>query len=113
MNFGNYFFKVPASIDYQIKIFNHALISLTGRHKNFYLFDINHLIFQFGNPRDSRILVNSDIHFSLDFTKHLALNIYNYLSVFEGNSIKCIILDLDNTIWGGVIGDDGIIQFVN
>ena len=25
----------------------------------------------------------------------------------EGKSVKCIILDLDNTIWGGVVGDDG------
>ena len=26
----------------------------------------------------------------------------------EGLSYKCLILDLDNTIWGGVIGDDGV-----
>lgn len=25
-----------------------------------------------------------------------------------GNSCKCIVLDLDNTLWGGVIGDDGL-----
>ncbi len=21
---------------------------------------------------------------------------------------KCLVLDLDNTIWGGVVGDDGV-----
>ena len=26
----------------------------------------------------------------------------------EGNFKKCLILDLDNTIWGGIIGDDGL-----
>jgi FkbH-like protein len=26
----------------------------------------------------------------------------------QGRSFKCLVLDLDNTIWGGVIGDDGI-----
>ena len=26
----------------------------------------------------------------------------------RGRSAKCLVLDLDNTIWGGVIGDDGI-----
>ena len=26
----------------------------------------------------------------------------------RGGSRKCLVLDLDNTIWGGVIGDDGI-----
>ena len=26
----------------------------------------------------------------------------------RGHSAKCLVLDLDNTIWGGVIGDDGL-----
>lgn len=26
----------------------------------------------------------------------------------QGRSAKCLVLDLDNTIWGGVIGDDGL-----
>ncbi len=26
----------------------------------------------------------------------------------QGRSSKCLVLDLDNTIWGGVIGDDGL-----
>lgn len=30
------------------------------------------------------------------------------LGAIRGKSRKCLVLDLDNTIWGGVIGDDGI-----
>ena len=30
------------------------------------------------------------------------------LAVKLGRSAKCLVLDLDNTIWGGVIGDDGL-----
>jgi FkbH-like protein len=30
------------------------------------------------------------------------------LAALRGRSRKCLIVDLDNTIWGGVIGDDGI-----
>jgi predicted enzyme involved in methoxymalonyl-ACP biosynthesis len=26
----------------------------------------------------------------------------------RGRSAKCLVLDLDNTLWGGVIGDDGL-----
>jgi FkbH-like protein len=26
----------------------------------------------------------------------------------RGNSAKCLVLDLDNTLWGGVVGDDGL-----
>lgn len=30
------------------------------------------------------------------------------LAARQGRSAKCLVLDLDNTVWGGVIGDDGV-----
>ena len=30
------------------------------------------------------------------------------LAALQGKSRKCLVLDLDNTLWGGVIGDDGL-----
>jgi FkbH-like protein len=30
------------------------------------------------------------------------------IGALRGRTSKCLVLDLDNTIWGGVIGDDGI-----
>jgi FkbH-like protein len=30
------------------------------------------------------------------------------LAALRGSSKKCLVLDLDNTLWGGVIGDDGV-----
>jgi FkbH-like protein len=30
------------------------------------------------------------------------------LAARAGRSFKCLVLDLDNTLWGGVIGDDGL-----
>ena len=30
------------------------------------------------------------------------------LGALRGLSYKCLVLDLDNTVWGGVIGDDGL-----
>ncbi len=30
------------------------------------------------------------------------------LGAKQGRSAKCLVLDLDNTLWGGVIGDDGL-----
>ncbi|HET6194404.1 MAG TPA: HAD-IIIC family phosphatase [Acetobacteraceae bacterium] len=30
------------------------------------------------------------------------------LAARQGRSYKCLVLDLDNTLWGGVIGDDGM-----
>lgn len=34
------------------------------------------------------------------------------LAARRGRSAKCLVLDLDNTIWGGVIGDDGMAGIV-
>lgn len=30
------------------------------------------------------------------------------LAALQGRARKCLVLDLDNTLWGGVIGDDGV-----
>ncbi|MGH7155737.1 MAG: HAD-IIIC family phosphatase, partial [Acetobacteraceae bacterium] len=30
------------------------------------------------------------------------------LAARQGRSAKCMVLDLDNTLWGGVVGDDGL-----
>jgi FkbH-like protein len=30
------------------------------------------------------------------------------IAAIRGKSFKCLVLDLDNTLWGGVIGDDGL-----
>src|SRR5438045_1854124 len=30
----------------------------------------------------------------------------------RGGSRKCLVLDLDNTLWGGVVGDDGVERLV-
>lgn len=30
------------------------------------------------------------------------------LAALQGRSAKCLVLDLDNTLWGGVVGDDGV-----
>src|SRR5690606_12707518 len=34
--------------------------------------------------------------------------ILRLVAAARGASSKCLVLDLDNTIWGGVIGDDGV-----
>lgn len=34
------------------------------------------------------------------------------LAAARGRSAKCLVLDLDNTIWGGVVGDDGIDRII-
>ena len=38
----------------------------------------------------------------------LAHSLVSLILAIRGKSRKCLVLDLDNTLWGGVIGDDGM-----
>jgi len=57
-----------------------------------------------------------DLDFYLESRSSFSLNYYQYLSnkitgiILSnlGMSIKCIVVDLDNTLWGGILTDDGI-----
>jgi FkbH-like protein len=41
-------------------------------------------------------------------TVALAQNVAGIVKAAYGKSKKCLVLDLDNTLWGGVVGDDGV-----
>lgn len=38
----------------------------------------------------------------------LAFNVSNIIKAVYGKNKKAFVLDLDNTLWGGIIGDDGV-----
>jgi FkbH-like protein len=45
--------------------------------------------------------------FALDFLPEVVDLIKRQILAAKGTMKKCLVLDLDNTIWGGVVGDDG------
>jgi FkbH-like protein len=45
---------------------------------------------------------------SLEHLPRIAKSIADVLLAFRGRVVKCVVADLDNTLWGGVIGDDGL-----
>lgn len=48
------------------------------------------------------------IPFAQNLLPLYADHVCRYLGAIRGKSKKCLVLDLDNTLWGGVIGDDGL-----
>ena len=46
--------------------------------------------------------------FAQRFTPLFAEQVARVLAAMRGLARKCLVLDLDNTLWGGVIGDDGL-----
>jgi FkbH-like protein len=108
--FGNFSNQVNSSFTYQLRKLNYELMNLSIRKKNFFINDISSLNNHFGfkNCFDPKLYINGDFVFSLDFTVIVTKNIIDIILSIIGKMKKCLILDLDNTLWGGVIGDDGL-----
>jgi len=60
------------------------------------------------NWHDARVWHSGKLPFALEFTPIYADHVCRVLGAFRGKARKCLVLDLDNTLWGGVIGDDGL-----
>ena len=45
---------------------------------------------------------------SVNAIPYVASRVVDIIAAIKGQFKKCLILDLDNTVWGGVIGDDGL-----
>ncbi|MDD3412974.1 MAG: HAD-IIIC family phosphatase [Lachnospiraceae bacterium] len=45
--------------------------------------------------------------FNINYLGNVAKLFADEIKVMQGQTKKCLVLDLDNTIWGGVVGDDG------
>jgi len=48
------------------------------------------------------------IPFSSNYLPLYAEHVCRTIAAQRGKSRRCLILDLDNTLWGGIIGDDGL-----
>ena len=47
--------------------------------------------------------------FSFDGLQDLSRNVEGIISTHTAKPFKLIILDCDNTLWGGTIGEDGVV----
>lgn len=76
----------------------------------FYINDINYLSAQIGldNWEDNSLWYGYKYAISYEAIPKLCKNISNIVKAIYGKNKKCMVLDLDNTLWGGIIGDDGI-----
>jgi FkbH-like protein len=79
-------------------------------HSRFLINDILYLSAQVGlNAWHSRTYwYNFHMALSPTATVTLAQNVAAIVKAVYGRSKKCLVLDLDNTLWGGIVGDDGV-----
>ena len=75
-----------------------------------FVFDYNSFCSRIGkqNIMDHKMYYLGDMKLDLKFMPLLANEYLSYIKPMMSVGKKCIVLDLDNTLWGGVIGEDGL-----
>jgi len=108
--FGNFANKTDSSFLFQLRKLNYEVMQYASKHTDFYLCDISSIQNQVGKSTmfQPSIYINSEMVLSIDVLPYIASRNLELISALYGKFKKCLILDLDNTIWGGIIGDDGI-----
>lgn len=108
--FGNFANKTESSFLFQLRKLNYELMVLASKNSNFFVCDLSSIQNQVGkvNLFSPSIYINTEMVLSIDVLPKIASKTIDLISSLNGNFKKCLILDLDNTIWGGSIGDDGI-----
>jgi len=108
--FGNYASKIESSFLFQLRKLNYELMVFANEHSNFFLCDLSSIQNQAGKAYSfqSSIYINTEMVLSIDILPEVAKRTTDLIGAIAGNFKKCLILDLDNTLWGGIIGDDGL-----
>ena len=108
--FGSYANKVESSFTYQVRKLNFELMHLSEKYQNLFICDIAELQNKFGRDKmfAPNTYANTEMVLRMEVLPYVASRVMDIICAIKGQFKKCLILDLDNTLWGGVIGDDGI-----
>jgi len=107
---GNYSCKVDTTFTYQIRKLNFILQEKAAQNPNIFLIDLLSVQIQLGREKyyNAALYYNAKMPIAISALPYVGKAVTDVLMALSGNIKKCIIMDLDNTIWGGIIGDDGL-----
>ncbi len=107
--FGSFDCVSPGTMRSLIATFNSALVE-SVRGTNDLIFDVASLAqtVGLGNWHSPTQWNLGKFPFEARFLPLYADHVARILGALRGKSRRCLILDLDDTVWGGVIGDDGL-----
>lgn len=88
---------------------NLAFADYADTHKNFYIHDINYTAADYGLERWADPFYWNMYKYAMcvPAIPYVSFQVANIIKAIMGKNKKVLNLDLDNTLWGGVIGDDG------
>lgn len=107
--FGSFDRVHPGSVFAMVDTFN-ARLAQWAAEGEVMLIDIARLAGNIGVEawEPPRYWHASKLSFAPQFTPIYADVVTRTIAAVRGKARKCLVLDLDNTLWGGVIGDDGV-----
>jgi FkbH-like protein len=107
--FGQFDLKIQSSLYSKTKALNEHVAVAASERPNVLLCDIEAVASYVGrrNWFDERLWDMSKTFCNLDHLPHAAQAMVDLVLAGLGRVVKCVVLDLDNTLWGGVVGDLG------
>lgn len=89
---------------------NQGFADYANAHPDFYIHDINYLSASVGLEKWSDPLYWNMYKYAVavPFFPDFAFSLAKIFASLLGKNKKVLALDLDNTLWGGVVGDDGV-----
>jgi FkbH-like protein len=106
---GNQTVVENASILAQISRINNEFITRAAARKCLVL-NLPQIASEIGYNKwfDERLWCSARQQFSPKYIPIVAKNCIDIILAQQGFGKKCVIVDLDNTLWGGILGEDGI-----
>lgn len=107
---GNFDVSSKSSITRTVNILNEMLYKQAIEKNYLYICDRNYLSSKLGltNWKDYSLWLLAKYSLSYQAITNICYTLNKIIQSISGFSKKCLVLDLDNTLWGGVIGDDGV-----
>ena len=89
---------------------NAAVAAACHPHAAAHVFDYAGLVAAYGQARwyDPKLFHTARIPFSLEGQMGLGRRLARYVRAVLVPPCKCLVVDLDNTLWGGVLGEEGL-----
>ena len=108
-NDGNLYPNNSKKLEENLIIINKLLLNLIKKKNDVFLIDFKKLVFNFGakNIFDKKLDYIGKVPFSVSGQINVSNQIARYISASFRYSKKCLVLDADNTLWGGIVGELG------
>lgn len=92
------------------RVLNDKLEQFAQEHVQLYILDLNAVASDFGKEHylNYPMYYRGSFLFADQFLIHVSYEIMGYIKALKNKNRKALVLDLDNTLWGGIIGEDGI-----